>query len=74
MTAEDRDRLAFGNVDRRRKEGRSKADGYWEDLPGVEILTRKASTPAALRSRPGPGRDLEAVERVADLLTGEGLG
>ena len=45
MTAEDRDRLAFGNVDRRRKEGRSKADGYWEDLPGVEILTRKASTP-----------------------------
>ena len=45
LTAEDRDRLAFGNVDRRRKEGRSKADGYWEDLPGVEILTRKASTP-----------------------------
>ena len=57
LTAEDRDRLAFGNVDRRRKEGRSKADGYWEDLPGVEILTRKASTPAALWSRPGSGRD-----------------
>lgn len=45
LTTEDRDRLAFGNVDRGRKEGRSKADGYWEDLPGVEILTRKASTP-----------------------------
>ena len=45
LTAEDRDRLAFGNVDRRRKEGRSKADGYWEYLPGVEIPTRKASTP-----------------------------
>ena len=45
LTAEDRDRLAFGNVDRGRKEGRSKADGYWENLPGVEILTRQASTP-----------------------------
>ena len=45
LTAADRDRLAFGNVDRGRKEGRSKADDYWEDLPGVEILTRKASTP-----------------------------
>ena len=45
LTAEDRDRLAFGNVDRGRKEGRSKADSYWEDLPGVEILTRQASTP-----------------------------
>ena len=45
LTAADRDRLAFGNVDRGRKEGRSKADGYWENLPGVEILTRKAFTP-----------------------------
>jgi len=45
LTAKDRNRLAFGNVDRGRKEGRSKADSYWEDLPGVEILTRKASTP-----------------------------
>ena len=45
LTAADRDRLAFGNVGRGRKEGRSKADSYWEDLPGVEILTRQASTP-----------------------------
>ena len=45
LTAEDRDRLAFGNVDRGRKEGRRKADGYWEDLPGTVILTRDASTP-----------------------------
>lgn len=60
LTAEDRDRLAFGNVDRGRKEGRSKADGYWEDLPGVEILTRKASTPdggRGLAGRPRGGSD-----------------
>ena len=44
LTGKDRDRLAFGNVDRGRKEGRAKADAYWEALPGVEILTRQAST------------------------------
>ncbi len=45
LTTDDRDRLAFGTVDRARKEGRPKADGHWEDLSGVEIVDRKASTP-----------------------------
>ena len=44
LTAQDRDRLAFGKVDRARKEGRRKADMHWEKLPGVEILSRTATT------------------------------
>ena len=46
LTAEDRDRLAFGDgwANRRRKEGRRKADSHWERLPGSAILSRKAST------------------------------
>ena len=49
MTAQNRDRLAFGDVDRARKEGRRKADTHWEDLPGIEILTRRATTPDGQR-------------------------
>ena len=45
LTGKDRDRLAFGDGDRGRKEGRRKADTHWEDLPGVEILTRRATHP-----------------------------
>ena len=37
LTAGDRDRLAFGDVDRGRKEGRRKADAHWEALPGTTI-------------------------------------
>ena len=44
MTAQNRDRLAFGDVDRARKEGRRSADAHWEELPGVEILSRTATT------------------------------
>ena len=45
LTADDRDRLAFGDVDRARKEGRRKADAYWDDLPGVKIVDRRATLP-----------------------------
>ena len=45
LTAEDRDRLAFGSADTVRSRSRAHKDKPWEDLPGVEILTRKASTP-----------------------------
>ena len=45
LTAEDRDRLAFGAADTVRSRTRAHKDKPWEDLPGVEILTRKASTP-----------------------------
>ena len=44
LTAADRDRLAFGRVNRARKEGRRSADAHWEELPGVEILSRTATT------------------------------
>ena len=44
LTVEDRDRLAFGDVDRARWEGRRKADAHWEELPGVDILSRTATT------------------------------
>ena len=44
LTAADRDRLAFGRVKRARKEGRRSADAHWEELPGVEILSRTATT------------------------------
>ena len=46
LTAEDRDRLAFGPgwEDRARKEGRKKADAHWEQLPGATIVTRTATT------------------------------
>ena len=49
LAAQDRDRLAFGDGNRGRKEGRRKADTHWEDLPGVEILTRTATTPDGRR-------------------------
>lgn len=47
LTAEDRDRLAFGLgwEDRRRKEGRRKADAHWERLPGCVVWTKRAATP-----------------------------
>ena len=45
LTAADRDRLAFGSADTVRSRTRAHKDKPWEDLPGVEILTRKASTP-----------------------------
>ena len=43
LTREDRRRLAFGAKDKRDRT-RANQDAPWEDLPGVEILTRKAST------------------------------
>lgn len=49
LTAADRDRLAFGDVARARKEGRTKADGHWEDLPGVEIIGRMVDGPDGRR-------------------------
>ena len=45
LTAQDRDRLAFGSADTVRSRTRAHKDKPWEDLPGVEIITRKASTP-----------------------------
>ena len=43
LTREDRRRLAFGAQDKRDRT-RANQDAPWEDLPGIEILTRKAST------------------------------
>lgn len=65
LTSEDRRRLAFGAADKKHRM-RADQDAAWEDLPGVEILTRLASTPdgrqgwlvvpeaaaAAIRNRP----------------------
>ena len=46
LTAADRDRLAFGAAATTiRHRSRDVKDAAWEDLPGVEILTRQASTP-----------------------------
>ena len=45
LMAEDRDRLAFGLADTVRSRTRTHKDKPWEDLPGIEILTRKATTP-----------------------------
>ena len=42
LTRADRRRLAFGNDAKNRTRGEQ--DGPWEDLPGVEIVSRKAST------------------------------
>lgn len=51
LTTEDRDRLAYGasNPNAARKAGRTASDAHWEDLPGIEILTRKVSTPDGSR-------------------------
>ena len=43
LTREDRRRLAFGAQDTKNRT-RADQDAAWEDLPGVEILTRKAPT------------------------------
>ena len=45
LTAEDRRRLAFGEgSDTIRGRSRSEKDAAWEDLPGVEIVARTATT------------------------------
>ncbi len=48
LTAQDRRRLAFGAGDKG-KRTRARQDAAWEDLPGIEILTRDASTPDGQR-------------------------
>lgn len=48
LTREDRRRLAFGVHDKRDRT-RANQDAAWEDLPGVEIVTRKVSTPDGRR-------------------------
>ena len=49
LTRADRRRLAFGATDKGNRT-RAQQDAAWEDLPGIEIVTRKASTPDG---RPG---------------------
>ena len=49
LIAVDRRRLAFGSRDKKNRT-RADQDAAWEDLPGVEILTRRATTPDG---RPG---------------------
>lgn len=44
LTRADRRRLAFGALDKRNRT-RANQDAAWEDLPGIEIVSRKASTP-----------------------------
>ena len=48
LTAADRRRLAFGTADKKNRT-RADQDAAWENLPGVEILTRKVSTPDGRR-------------------------
>ena len=48
LTAADRRRLAFGADDRKHRT-RAEQAAPWEDLPGVEIVTRSASTPDGRR-------------------------
>ena len=48
LTRADRRRLAFGVKDKRDRT-RANQDAAWEDLPGVEIVTRNASTPDGRR-------------------------
>ena len=43
LTAADRRRLAFGSQDKKNRT-RANQDAAWEDLAGVEILTRTATT------------------------------
>ncbi len=49
LTAEARDRLAFGPNVKAQRRTRTAKDAAWTNLPGVEILTRKASTPDGSR-------------------------
>ena len=48
LTAADRRRLAFGEGDKSHRT-RAEQDAPWTDLPGVEIVTRTASTPDGKR-------------------------
>ena len=48
LTTADRRRLAFGAQDKRNRT-RADQDAAWEDLAGVEILTRTATTPDGSR-------------------------
>ena len=43
LTAEDRRRLAFGEGDKSHRT-RAEQEAPWTDLPGVEIVTRTATT------------------------------
>ena len=43
LTAEDRRRLAFGGGDKSHRT-RAEQEAPWTDLPGVEIVTRTATT------------------------------
>ena len=70
LTAEDRDRLAFGAgwEDRARKEGRQKADAHWEQLPGATILTRTATTQDGRQGwRIVPTEAAEAIRKRRDV-------
>lgn len=49
LTREDRLRLAFGVEDKTKHRTRGEQDAAWENLPGIEILTREASTPDGRR-------------------------
>lgn len=44
LTRADRRRLAFGSHDKRNRT-HAQQDAAWENLPGIEVVTRKASTP-----------------------------
>ena len=48
LTRKDRRRLAFGAGDKRNRT-RADQDAAWEDLSGIEIVTRKAFTPDGRR-------------------------
>ena len=43
LTVEDRRRLAFGTEDKKHRT-RADQDAAWEELPGVEIVSRTATT------------------------------
>ena len=73
LTRADRRRLAFGINDKRNRT-RANQDAAWEKLPGIEIVTRTASTPdghrgwlivpsAAAEAIRKPASDAEVPER-----------
>ena len=65
LTRADRRRLAFGIHDRGHRT-HAQQDAAWEDLPGVEILTRKASTPDGGRGwLVVPEKAAEAIRKPA---------
>ena len=69
LTAADRRRLAYGEGDKRNRtrSGKGGIDTPWEGLPGVEVITRSASTTDGRRGWIiVPAKAAEAIRRRAE--------